>query len=226
MSKSKFNVTNPDDIVDKYGADVLRMYEMFLGPLEQSKPWNTQGLSGVSGFQRKFWKLFHPNGSFKISEGPADKKALKAVHSCIKKVNEDMNNFSFNTSISAFMIATNELSELKTNEREALQPLVQLLAPFAPHLAEELWEKLSGKGSVTVCSYPVHKEEFLIENSKNYPVSFNGKVRYQLELSLSLTSEEIENIVLADARTSEQLGDKQVRKIIIVPGRIINIVIG
>jgi leucyl-tRNA synthetase len=141
-------------------------------------------------------------------------------------VNEDMNNFSFNTSISAFMIATNELSELKTNEREALQPLVQLLAPFAPHLAEELWEKLSGKGSVTVCSYPVHKEEFLIENSKNYPVSFNGKVRYQLELSLSLTSEEIENIVLADARTSEQLGDKQVRKIIIVPGRIINIVIG
>ena len=156
----------------------------------------------------------------------ADKKALKAVHSCIKKVNEDMNNFSFNTSISAFMIATNELSELKTNEREALQPLVQLLAPFAPHLAEELWEKLSGKGSVTVCSYPVHKEEFLIENSKNYPVSFNGKVRYQLELSLSLTSEEIENIVLADARTSEQLGDKQVRKIIIVPGRIINIVIG
>jgi leucyl-tRNA synthetase len=141
-------------------------------------------------------------------------------------VNEDMNNFSFNTSISAFMIATNELSELKTNEREALQPLVQLLAPFAPHLAEELWEKLSGKGSVTVCSYPVHKEEFLIENSKNYPVSFNGKVRYQLELSLSLTSEEIENIVLADVRTSEQLGDKQVRKIIIVPGRIINIVIG
>jgi leucyl-tRNA synthetase len=124
------------------------------------------------------------------------------------------------------MIATNELSELKTNEREALQPLVQLLAPFAPHLAEELWEKLSGKGSVTVCSYPVHKEEFLIENSKNYPVSFNGKVRYQLELPLSLTSEEIENIVLADARTSEQLGDKQVRKIIIVPGRIINIVIG
>jgi len=141
-------------------------------------------------------------------------------------VNEDMNNFSFNTSISAFMIATNELTELKTNEREALQPLVQLLAPFAPHLAEELWEKLSGEGSVTVCSFPEHEEKYLIESSKNYPVSFNGKVRFQLELPLSLTSEDIENIVRSDPRTSEQLGDKQVRKIIIVPGRIINIVMG
>jgi len=141
-------------------------------------------------------------------------------------VNEDMNNFSFNTSISAFMIATNELTELKTNEREALQPLVQLLAPFAPHLAEELWEKLSGEGSVTVCSFPEHEEKYLIESSKNYPVSFNGKVRFQLELPLSLTSEDIENIVRSDPRTFEQLGDKQVRKIIIVPGRIINIVMG
>jgi len=136
MSKSKFNVTNPDDIVEKYGADVLRMYEMFLGPIEQSKPWNTQGLSGVAGFQRKFWKLFHQSGAFDVSDTPADKKALKAAHTCIKKVNEDIENFSFNTSVSAFMIATNELTELKANNREVLEPLVRLISPFAPHLSE------------------------------------------------------------------------------------------
>ena len=226
MSKSKFNVTNPDDIVTKYGADVLRMYEMFLGPIEQSKPWNTQGLSGVAGFQRKFWKLFHMDGTFDVSDAPADKKALKAAHTCIKKVGEDIENFSFNTSVSAFMIATNELSELKANNREVLEPLVRLIAPFAPHLAEELWEKLGGTGSVTHTTYPKHNESYLIESSKNYPVSFNGKVRFQLELPLDMSKEAIEKSVLEDPRTLEQIGEKQVRKMIVVPGRIINIVIG
>ena len=226
MSKSKFNVTNPDDIVAKYGADVLRMYEMFLGPLEQSKPWNTQGLSGVAGFQRKFWKLFHQGGSFNVSEAAADKKALKAAHSCIKKVNQDIENFSFNTSISAFMIATNELTELGANQREVLEPLVRLIAPFAPHLAEELWQLLGNSDSVTQAPYPAHKEEYLVESTKNYPVSFNGKVRFQLELPLDMSKEDIEKTVLEDERTVAQIGDKQVRKMIVVPGRIINIVIG
>jgi len=226
MSKSKFNVTNPDDIVAKYGADVLRMYEMFLGPIEQSKPWNTQGLSGVAGFQRKFWKLFHRDGTFALSDAPADKRALKTAHTCIKKVSEDIENFSFNTSVSAFMIATNELTELKANNKEVLEPLVRLIAPFAPHLAEELWEKLGESGSVTHAAYPQHNESYLVESSKNYPVSFNGKVRFQLELPLAMDKDAIEKAVLEDPRTTEQIGDKQVRKMIVVPGRIINIVIG
>jgi leucyl-tRNA synthetase len=226
MSKSKFNVTNPDDIVEKHGADVLRMYEMFLGPIEQSKPWNTQGLSGVSGFQRKFWKLFHKGGSFNLSDSPADKKALKAVHTCIKKVNEDIENFSMNTSISAFMIATNELTDLGDNSREALEPMVRLIAPFAPHLAEELWEKLGCKGSVNHAAYPVHNEAYLVEDSKNYPISFNGKMRFQMELSLSLSPAEVEAVVRADERTAGYVGDKQIRKFIVVPGKIVNIVIG
>jgi leucyl-tRNA synthetase len=226
MSKSKFNVTNPDDIVEKYGADVLRMYEMFLGPLEQSKPWNTQGLSGVAGFQRKFWKLFHPGGTFTVSDSAPDKKALKAAHTCIKKVNQDIVNFSFNTSISAFMIATNELTELGANQREVLEPLVRLIAPFAPHLAEELWELLGNTDSVTAAPYPMHQEEYLVESSKNYPVSFNGKVRFQMELPLDMSKEDIEKSVLEDERTLAQIGEKQVRKMIVVPGRIINIVIG
>lgn len=226
MSKSKYNVTNPDDIVEKYGADVLRMYEMFLGPIEQSKPWNTQGLSGVSGFQRKFWKLFHQGGSFNVSEGPADAKARKAAHTCIKKVNEDMGQFSFNTSIAAFMIATNELTELKANQREVLEPLVVLLAPFAPHLAEELWEKLGGEGSVTRVAYPEHNEAYLVESTKTYPISFNGKMRFQLELPLDMSTEEIQKTVMADERTAGYVGDKQVRKFIVVPGKIVNIVLG
>jgi leucyl-tRNA synthetase len=202
------------------------MYEMFLGPIEQSKPWNTQGLSGVAGFQRKFWKLFHQSGAFNLSDTPADKKALKAAHTCIKKVNEDIENFSFNTSVSAFMIATNELTELKANNREVLEPLVRLISPFAPHLSEELWEKLGGEGSVAHSKYPTHEQSYLVESSKNYPVSFNGKVRFQLELPLDMGKEDIEKAVMEDERTAGHIGDKQVRKMIVVPGRIINIVIG
>ena len=166
------------------------------------------------------------DGTFDVSDAPADKKALKAAHTCIKKVGEDIENFSFNTSVSAFMIATNELTELKANNREVLEPLVRLIAPFAPHLAEELWEKLGGTGSVTHTTYPQHNESYLIESSKNYPVSFNGKVRFQLELPLDMAKEAIEKAVLEDPRTLEQIGEKQVRKMIVVPGRIINIVIG
>ena len=226
MSKSKFNVTNPDDIVVKYGADVLRMYEMFLGPIEQSKPWNTQGLSGVNGFKRKFWNLFHHGGEFNVSNAPADKKALKAAHTCIKKVNEDIENFSLNTAISAFMIATNELGDLKANNVEVLEPLVRLIAPFAPHMAEELWEKLGGEGSVNHANYPEHNPSYLVEDSKNYPISFNGKMRFQMELSLSLSPAEVEAAVRADERTAGYVGDKQIRKFIVVPGKIVNIVIG
>lgn len=226
MSKSKFNVTNPDDIVEKYGADVLRMYEMFLGPIEQSKPWNTQGLSGVSGFLRKFWKLFYGAEGIKITDTPADAKALKAVHTCIKKVNEDIENFSFNTSVSAFMICTNELNDLKTTSKAALEPLVRLLAPFAPHTAEELWEALGGEGSVCYAAFPVHNEQYLVESTKNYPISFNGKARFQMELALDLDKDGVEAAVLADERTQKQLEGKTVRKFIFVPGRIVNIVVG
>lgn len=226
MSKSKYNVHNPDEIVERYGADALRMYEMFLGPIEQSKPWNTQGLSGVSGFQRKFWKLFHPGGNFQVTEGAADKNALKSAHTCIKKVSEDIEQLSLNTAISAFMICTNELTEQKCNHREVLEPLVRLIAPFAPHMAEELWEKLGGQGSVTQAPFPNFEPAYLVESTKHYPVSFNGKTRFQLELSLELSPKEVEAAVLADERTTAQVGDKSIRKIIVVPGKIINIVVG
>ena len=182
-------------------------------------------MSGVAGFLRKFWKLFHQNGEFTVTDTPAEKKALKAAHTCIKKVNEDIENFSFNTSVSAFMIATNELTELKANNREVLQPLVRLLSPFAPHIAEELWEKLGGVGSVTRSAYPTHDRSYLLESNKKYPISFNGKVRFQLELPIDISKEEIEKAVMADKRTTIQIGDKQVRKMIVVPGRIINIVL-
>ena len=181
MSKSKYNVVNPDSIVEKYGADVLRMYEMFLGPIEQSKPWNTQGLSGVNNFSRKLWKLYHGNGAFAVSDDKATDKELKALHTCIKKVNEDIENFSFNTSISAFMICVNELTDLKCNKREILEPLAVLIAPFAPHTAEELWSRLGHKGGISRATYPEHNQAFLVENTKSYPVSFNGKMRFQIE---------------------------------------------
>ncbi len=226
MSKSKYNVVNPDDIVEKYGADVLRMYEMFLGPIEQSKPWNTQGLSGVSNFLRKFWRLFYTNDIVAISDEAPNEKELKALHTCIKKVNEDIEAFSFNTSVSAFMICVNELTDLKCNKRKILEPLTVLLSPFAPHLAEELWEKLGYQPSVTQATYPEYEEKYLVESTKDYPVSFNGKVRFNISLPANMPKEEIEKAALTDARTEKYLDGKSIRKIIVVPGRIVNIVIG
>jgi len=225
MSKSKFNVVNPDDIIEQYGADTLRMYEMFLGPLEQSKPWNTAGISGVHNFLKKLWRLYHQNGDRNILSEKSDKKELKALHVLIKKVNEDISNFSFNTSISAFMICVNELHDLKCNKREILEPLAVLISPFAPHIAEELWSGLGHGSSITTQLYPEYKEEYLVESSFEYPVSFNGKVRFKQEFPLSLSKDEIEKEILALDKTTNYLQQKNPKKIIVVPGRIINIVV-
>ena len=222
MSKSKYNVVNPDDVITQYGADALRMYEMFLGPLEQSKPWSTQGLSGVNGFFKKFWRLFQ-NG---ISDEKATAAELKALHTCIKKVNEDIENFSFNTSVAAFMICANELNDLKCKKRPVLEPLAVLISPFAPHMAEELWSILEHTEGISRAAFPTHEQKFLIESSKNYPVSFNGKMRFTIDLPLDLKKEEIEKAVMAHEKTAGYIEGKTIRKVIIVPGKIINIVVG
>ncbi|MFD2698434.1 leucine--tRNA ligase [Mesonia sediminis] len=224
MSKSKYNVVNPDVICQEYGADTLRMYEMFLGPLEQSKPWNTAGLSGVHNFLKKLWKLYHKGDEFVISEEQPSNDALKILHKTIKKVREDIEAFSFNTSVSTFMICVNELAALKCNARAVLEPLAILIAPYAPHIAEELWEKMGHKQSISFADYPIFEEKFLKESSKNYPISFNGKMRFTLELSLELSKDEIEQIVMADERTQKQLAGRTPKKVIIVPGKIVNIV--
>ncbi|HQN98827.1 MAG TPA: leucine--tRNA ligase [Bacteroidales bacterium] len=225
MSKSLHNVQNPDELIDKYGADTLRLYEMFLGPLEQSKPWDTKGIEGVFRFLRKFWKLFHDDqGHFYLSEAEANEKELKILHRTIKKVKDDIERYSFNTVVSAFMIATNELTDLKCNKREILEPLIILISPYAPHIAEELWELSGHTESITYAQFPEYKEEYLIETSFNYPVSFNGKVRYNLTLPLHLNNDEIEQEVLRHDKTSYYLQGKMPKKIIIVRGKIINVV--
>ncbi len=226
MSKSKYNVISPDTICNEYGADALRLYEMFLGPLEQTKPWNTQGISGVSSFLKKFWRLFHSgeNEAFLVSEEEPTKEEMKVLHQTIKKVDEDVNNFSFNTSVSTFMIAVNELGKLKTNKRAILEPLAIIISPYAPHIAEELWEKLGHETSVAHADFPVFEEKWLVADSKEYPVSFNGKMKFLLELPLSLSKDEIQEIVMKDERTIKQLGDRTPKNVIIVPGKIINIV--
>ena len=225
MSKSMYNVVNPDMIVENYGADTLRMYEMFLGPLEQSKPWDTNGIDGVHKFLRKFWRLFFDkDGNFAVDDAPADKKALKILHKTIKKVGEDIENFSFNTSISAFMICVNELTDLKCNNREVLEPLTVLVSPFAPHICEELWSLLGKETSVCDAVFPVFDSEYLKEDSFEYPVSFNGKTRFKKDLPLSFSQQEIEDAVLADESTKKYLDGKQPKKIIVVKGKIINVV--
>lgn len=233
MSKSKFNVINPDDICTNYGADTLRLYEMFLGPLEQSKPWNTAGITGVAGFLNRFWRLFHEETkvsnielkeAFKISEEEPSKAELKVLHKTIKKIQWDIENYSFNTSVSAFMIATNELADLKCNKRAILEPMVVLLSSYAPHIAEELWEKLGHKESITFATFPAYNESYTEDDSFAYPVSFNGKMRFNLELPLSLTPEQIEKEVLAFEQTKKFLDGKQPKKVIVVPKRIVNIV--
>ena len=224
MSKSKYNVVNPDDICEQYGADTLRLYEMFLGPLEQAKPWNTAGISGVYNFLRKLWRLYFNDNGWQVTDEAPTPEMLKALHKTIKKVNEDIENFSFNTSVSQFMICVNELSTLKCHHRDVLAPLSVLVAPFAPHIAEELWKRLGNTESVTYAPYPVHEDKYLQEDSKEYPVSFNGKVRFKRAYATSMTPAEIEQAILADPQTAEQLQGNTPKKVIVVPNRIINIV--
>ena len=224
MSKSKYNVVNPDDICEEYGADCLRLYEMFLGPLEQSKPWNTQGLSGVYGFLKKFYNLYFDGDTFSVSEGEPTKEELKILHTLIKKVIYDIENFSFNTSVSQFMIAVNELQKLKCNKRAILEPLAVLISPYAPHVCEELWSLLGNAESIDFASFPALNEAYLVEDEIEYPVSFNGKMRFKLSLSAELSKEEIEEIVMKDEKVIQQLDGAKPKKIIVVPKKIINIV--
>jgi len=224
ISKSKYNVVNPDDICEQYGADTLRLYEMFLGPLEQAKPWNTAGISGVYNFLRKLWRLYFNDNGWQVTDEAPTPEMLKALHKTIKKVNEDIENFSFNTSVSQFMICVNELSSLKCHHRDVLAPLSVLVAPFAPHIAEELWKRLGNTESVTYAPYPVHEDRYLQEDSKEYPVSFNGKVRFKRAFATTMTPAEIEQAILADPQTAEQLQGNAPKKVIVVPNRIINIV--
>ena len=226
MSKSKFNVVNPDDIIEKYGADTLRLYEMFLGPLEQSKPWDTNGIEGTFRFLRKFWNLFHSAGDvFGVADEAPTKAELKVLHATLKKVSEDIEKMSFNTSVAQFMIAANELGALKCNKRAVLEPLVIALAPFAPHIAEELWEKLGHSTSVTLAAWPKWDARYLVEDSFSYPISFNGKTRLQLEFPIGLSKEEVEAQVLANPEVQSRLEGKAPKKVIVVPKRIVNIVV-
>lgn len=224
MSKSMFNVVNPDNICNSYGADTLRLYEMFLGPLEQSKPWDTKGIDGVHRFLKKFWRLFFTGDVFGVSEGKAGAAELKVLHKLIRKVDEDVENFSFNTSVSAFMIAVNELQELRCNKREILEKMVILLSPYAPHISEELWSLLGHRESVTYASFPEYVEAYTIENTVEYPVSFNGKMRFKVTLPKDLPAGEVEKTILAHESTAKYLGGAKVRKVIVVPSKIINIV--
>ena len=224
MSKSKYNVVNPDDICEQYGADTLRLYEMFLGPLEQAKPWNTAGISGTYNFLRKLWRLYFSESGWQVTEEAPTAEMLKALHKTIKKVNEDIQSFSFNTSVSQFMICVNELTALKCHHRAILEPLAVLVAPFAPHIAEELWKHLGHNESITYAPYPTYEEKYLQEDSKEYPVSFNGKVRFKRAFPTDMSAAEIEQAILADPQTTEQLQGKAPKKVIVVPNRIINVV--
>ncbi|TVZ08704.1 leucyl-tRNA synthetase [Cellulophaga sp. RHA_52] len=224
MSKSKYNVVSPDSICEEYGADSLRLYEMFLGPLEQSKPWNTAGITGTHGFLKKLWRLYLDDNGAKFTDTAPTKDNLKTLHKTIKKVAEDIENFSFNTSVSTFMICVNELSSQKCTSKEILEALAILVSPYAPHIAEELWQQLGHNTSIATAPFPKFDASHLVESSKEYPVSFNGKMRFKLELPLDLSKDEIEATVMAHEKTIAQLQGREPKKIIIVPGKIINIV--
>ncbi|MBC7605765.1 MAG: leucine--tRNA ligase [Burkholderiales bacterium] len=224
MSKSKYNVVTPDDICNDYGADTLRLYEMFLGPLEQAKPWNTAGITGVFGFLKKLWRLYFDDHGLIVIDNLPSKDSLKTLHKTIKKVQEDIESFSFNTSVSQFMICVNELSAQNCHEKVMLEPLAILISPFAPHLAEELWSQLGHSGSIATIDFPVFDAQYLVESSKEYPVSFNGKMRFTMALPLDLSAAQIEAIVMQDERTIKQLEGRTPNKVIIVPGKIINLV--
>jgi leucyl-tRNA synthetase len=215
---------SPDEICDKYGADTLRLYEMFLGPIDQAKPWNTAGISGTFSFLNKFWNLFHENDQFLVCDKECSKEALKILHKTIKKVTSDIENFSFNTSVSAFMICVNELSSMKCNNSSILKDLCVLLSPFAPHVCEEIWCKFGNTKSISSVNYPIFNPQFLKENSINYPVSFNGKMRFNIILESSLGNDEIKKIVLNHEKTSKYFSGKKLKKVIIVPNKIINVV--
>lgn len=225
MSKSKWNVVTPDDIAEKFGSDTLRLYEMFLGPLEQSKPWNTNGITGVHGFLKKLWKLFYGTGTFAVSNDEPTKGELKTLHKTIKKITEDIERFSFNTSISNFMICVNELTDAKCNKRAILEPLLICLSPYAPHIAEELWKQLGHTESISTAAFPDFNEAFLVDDNVNYPVSFNGKVKFTLELAATLTTQEVEAIVRANEQTAKYLDGKEPKKIIVVHKKIVNMVV-
>lgn len=239
MSKSKYNVVTPDDICERYGADTLRLYEMFLGPLEQSKPWNTNGITGVHGFLKKLWRLFHGQapsmvfpdagevkaGDIFVSNEDPTKAELKSLHKTIKKIVEDIDRFSFNTSVSNFMICVNELTDLKCNKRGILEPLLVILSPYAPHITEELWSQLGHSESISTVPFPEYNEAYLQEDNFNYPVSFNGKMRFQLELPVTMPTQDIEKIVMENEMTKKYLEGKTPKKVIIVPKKIVNIVV-
>ncbi len=225
MSKSKWNVVSPDDMISKYGADCLRLYEMFLGPLELSKPWNTNGITGVSNFMRKLWRLYHQGDQFTVSDAAAEKAELKILHRTIKKITYDIEHFSFNTSVSNFMICVNELTELKCNKREILEPLAILISPYAPHIAEELWHRLGHQESITYARYPLCNEEYLVENSFQYPISVNGKTKFTQEFDLAMSKEDIEQAAMQLASVQKLLDGKTPKKVIVVHGKIVNIVI-
>ena len=225
MSKSMFNVVNPDLICDTYGADTLRLYEMFLGPLEQSKPWDAKGIDGVNRFLRKVWRLFYDRDNFLVTDEKATPEELKALHKLIGKVRSDIEAFSFNTAVSAFMIAVNELTDLKCNKREILEQLIVLLAPFTPHIAEELWEALGHKESITYAAFPEYIEAYTIENTCTYAVSFNGKTRFTVDLSLDMSREDVDAHVRSLEQTAKYVAGGNIVKVIVVPGKIVNIVV-
>jgi leucyl-tRNA synthetase len=226
MSKSKHNVQNPDELIEKYGADTLRIYEMFLGPLEYHKPWDTKGIEGVFRFIRKLWRLFQDEeGNFSISDEDPSGEELKVLHRTIKKVREDIERFSFNTAVSTFMICVNELSDLGCKKRSILEPLTILISPYAPHIAEELWQLLGHKESVAEATYPEWDEQYLVESTFLYPVSFNGKLRFKMEFPIDMSKEDIEKAVMEAEDAQKWLQGKPPKKVIVVPKRIINIVV-
>ncbi|HXB42632.1 MAG TPA: class I tRNA ligase family protein, partial [Puia sp.] len=235
MSKSKFNTVNPDDIITRYGADTFRMYEMFLGPVEQSKPWDTKGIEGVHRFLKKLWRLFYDDSATPSHERAGgvgkvwnDEKAsdaeLKVIHKTIKKIEEDTERFSFNTAVSAGMIAVNELSDLKCHKKEVLEKLLIILTPYAPHVAEELWYQLGNAGSILDAEYPKSERKYLIESTKNYPIAFNGKTKAELSISLDATQQQVEEIILANETVKKWLGGRPPKRIIYVRNKMINVV--
>jgi len=226
MSKSKYNVQTPDELVEKFGADTLRCYEMFLGPVEQSKPWDTKGINGVHNFLRKLWRLYHnASNEFAVSAEEPTKAELKTLHKTIKKINDDLNRFSWNTVVSTCMIAVNELTDLKCNKRSILEPLAIMISPYAPHIAEELWEKLGYTSSITIASWPQLNEQFLQDDAFEYPVSFNGKTRYFVSMPIDATPAEVQAAALAHEKAAHWLEGKEPKKIIVVPKRIVNVVV-